>query len=107
MLLGLSAAIVGLQLLILWRFAALGASAAAGSAAALLLHQPPQPALDLGSGSPSGGQAAQDGAWATRLQLLAGDVDVMRRRLELLAGNIAAAAAAAPVSTCTVDAAGA
>ncbi len=142
-LLGLSAAVVSLQLLILWRFAALaggGGSAVVASAAAPVQLKPP---LDLSStapllgGGPAGGAAygsmypagateaaAADGAWSARMQLLAGDVDVMRQRLELLARDLAAAAAAAvpgaaagfatgdascaaPGGACAADAAGA
>lgn len=115
-LLGLSAAIVSLQLLILWRFAALagggGGSAVVASAAAPVQLQPPldlsSTAPLLGGGGPAGGAAygstypagaseaaAADGAWVARMQLLAGDADVMRQRLELLARDVAAAAAAA------------
>jgi hypothetical protein len=107
-LFSLAAAVVGLQLLILWRFAVLaaGSGAAAGSTqtAAVLRPLAPSPIPNLQPGQSDavftvgdGGQSAAGAAagWEPRLQLLASDVDVMRRRLELLAADVGAAVVAA------------
>ena len=116
-LFSLAAAVVGLQLLILWRFAALAAGSGVGgaqTAAAVrpVVFQPGQAAVS--SAGDMGQSAAGDAAgWEPRLQLMANDVDVMRRRLELLAADVATAVTAAaggPVaaggsgSTCTAGA---
>lgn len=106
MLFSLAAAVVGLQLLILWRFAVLAAgsgAAAAGSTQTAAVLRPavpvvPQPGqsdmvFTLGDAGQSAAGAAA--GWEPRLQLLASDVDVMRRRLELLAADVGSAIVAA------------
>ena len=129
-LFSLAAAVVGLQLLILWRFAVLAAGSGAAPSSStqtaavlqptVLTLQPGQSDAVFTAGD--GGQSAAGAAagWEPRLQLLASDVDIMRRRLELLAADVGSAIVAAsgsPVAagsgssgacvagTCTSDAA--
>ena len=97
-LLGLAVAVIGLQLVILWRFAAI-------AGATPMATQPPAVAPDaprLGGDGASGQSPGDGDSWAARTRLLAEEVGTMNRRLDLLATDISTAVASAPAE-CSAD----